>query len=131
MNVKVIKSNLDNPNNDFVDNNFVTYEFSTNLNSKVSSIKDTTYFYSKKSILASIDKRNNNITLRIINYYSYKNNNLEYINLNSLKNFIGTITLFDLKVKSLKVDAYNSGELLESFKIPNNDKNLGHMAPPD
>jgi len=130
MNAKVIKANLDKLDNNLSFNSSVTYEFSTNIQSQVSSTKDTTAFYSKTSILATIDKMSDSISFKIINYSSPKNKDFEHVNLNSLNNFNGSISFFDLNGKNLKMEAYKKGTLIQSIKgFSTNSKNISSKVP--
>jgi uncharacterized protein DUF6973 len=130
INAKTIKGNLDNIDNDLPSNNSITYEFSTNIQSKINSTRDTTAFYSKITLSASIDKMRNNISYKIIRYSSAENKNLKLINLNSLDGFTGSISFFDLNGNILQMEAYKKGNLIQSIKEPStNSKNISYKVP--
>lgn len=109
-------------------NNSLIYEFETNLNSKISPLKEGKSFYSKYKVQGSIDNRGN-ISYKILKYLSNEKKCLKSIYVNELNIFSGSITYFNNKGDILKLEGYKNGAFIEEFDISTTNNVSAKEAP--
>ncbi|WP_298288762.1 hypothetical protein [uncultured Lutibacter sp.] len=104
------------------------YEFMTNLNSKISSLKGKKYFFSKYTLQVVFDAEGN-LSFKIIRYFSNNKDSLKKITNNSISGFSGTITYFNNNGKVLKLEGYSKGIFIEEFGNQSNKSISAREAP--
>ncbi len=119
---KFIAKNLIINWNDYIvidkDDTLSTYEFSTNLYSTLSLVKEEAKktkknrdkLYSATKVVASVDT-SGSVRYRIIKYLGNNKNKLKDISIQNLQSFQGTISYFNIKGDKLKIEFFDKGVL--------------------